>query len=157
MIVSKLKSDNVILLYQISYCSSKALSSLTSEFSFILISYKKEVSLSFLNAHTHTHTNTHPHILTHPHTHPHMHTYTHMNTHTHTHPTHTGVFWFLSHAVLLLPEVSFSVKTAFLSSFRLWVMILSSSALFLRREGLQEASLHSVEIFIEVIIVYMQL
>lgn len=32
-------------------------------------------------------------------------------------------------------------------------MILSSFALFLRREGLQEASLHSVEIFIEVIIV----
>lgn len=83
MIVSKLKSDNVILLYQISYCSSKALSSLTSEFSFILISYKKVVSLSFLNAHTHTHTNTHPHILTHPHTHPHPHE------HTHTHSSHT--------------------------------------------------------------------
>lgn len=32
-------------------------------------------------------------------------------------------------------------------------MILSCFALFLRREGLQEASLHSIEIFIEVIIV----
>lgn len=32
-------------------------------------------------------------------------------------------------------------------------MILSSFALFLRREGLQEASLHSIEIFIEVIVV----
>lgn len=93
--------------------------------------------------HTYSHTPTHTHICTH----------TPTWTHTYTHPTHTGVFWFLSYAVLLLPEVSFSVKTAFLSSFHLWVMILSSFALFLRREGLQEASLHSVEIFIEVIIV----
>ena len=112
MIVSKLKSDNVILLYQISYCSSKALSGLTSEFSFILISYKNLASLfhfpQWTNPHPHphqhqsTHTHTPTHICTHPPTPPHenrhtdtptptptpMPTLTHPHTHTHTH-THT--------------------------------------------------------------------